>query len=301
MTSRVLRPAIVAFLAAALAMLCCVVSFSLPGKAFADGTYSLSVAGGSSEAIKPGDTFTVNVNLANNESSSYTMYAMSTTLRYNSDMLELVDYSTANRVDAYTSAQSGSWSGWTDIVLNYKANTLKGSTWESPNSILTLTFRAVGEGSSDIMFRRVNISNSTGMGRYPCVCTDATVTIAYNSPSTPGVSDSQGISEGTTGGVSAPEADPSQLEGDFDLNNLTPDERKELEEMGYDVDALIAGKDGTPKTSASGKESSSASMSSAGSGAQGNDMSPVFVGLLVGLGVAVVALIVALIVYFRRK
>ena len=217
-------------------------------KAFADSpTYTATITS-DAEALVPGDQFTVSVNLARDGASEYPMYALSATIRWNSDMLSLVNYDSGN-LDAYTTYEDGHG----DIVLNYLSRSLSGTTWESPVSILTMTFEAEVAGTSSISFQRVNVSNETGMSKYTCVCTDATVVVGTpgtpeeESAVTPSGEESSGTSEGTaseskattnTNTSGSGKSGVSAISG-ASLLDMTPEEARELIDLGYDIDALV--------------------------------------------------------------
>ena len=129
--------------------------------------------------VAPGDTFTVSLMLENNQNTSYTMYAMSATVRYDTSMLEVVSKSTNNKIDMYTTNAGNTME---DAVLNYMAGSLKGVTWENGTPLMTVTFKALKEGTTPITIQRANISNSTGMGKYACTCNNATFSVTYDIP-----------------------------------------------------------------------------------------------------------------------
>ena len=263
-----------------------------PQVAYADTpTYSMSVLGDGS-SIAPGDTFTVSLNLDNNEGSSYTMYAMSATVRYDTSMLEVVSMDMNNGIDVYTASAGG---GWTQVVLNFKARTLKGTTWNN-GSLMDITFRALGEGSTSVMITRANISNSTGRGSYPCACSDAVVAI---STSGGGIS-SDDNSQGSTSGVDAPEADPSTLT-DEELE-MTDEERAEYEAT-KNGELVVGASSSSASASASASKGGTDSTSlSGGDKAAADGDTPTLLYVLVGCFVAaVVILVVGIAIYKRRK
>ena len=151
-----------------------------PAQAYASPTYTMSVVGSDvPSSVNPGDSFTVSLTLENNDSSSYTMYAMSATVRYDTSMLEVVSKSTNNKIDMYTTNAGNTME---DAVLNYMAGSLKGVTWENGTPLMTVTFKALKEGTTPITIQRANISNSTGMGKYACTCNNATFSVTYDIP-----------------------------------------------------------------------------------------------------------------------
>ena len=266
-----------------------------PQTAYADSpTYTMSVTGDSS-SIAPGDTFTVSLDLSNNESGSYTMYAMSATVRYNTSMLEVVSMDMNNGIDVYT-ADAGD--GWTQAVLNFKARTLKGITWNN-GSLMNITFKALEQGSTAMMITRVNISNSTGMGSYACTCNDAVITVSESGGS--GVAPSDDESEGSTGGVEAPEADPSELTDDGD--EMTEEEKAEYEatkngELGAESASSASA---SSAASSSSSAATAGSMSDGGSGASADDDSAILYVLVGCFVAAVVILAVGVVVHKRRS
>lgn len=159
---------------------------AFPVRAYAAPTYTMSVvsedavvdANGSYQ-VAPGDTFTVSLMLENNQNTSYTMYAMSATVRYDTSMLEVVSKSTNNKIDIYTTSAGNTME---DAVLNFMAGTLKGVTWENGTPLMTVTFKALKEGTTPITIQRANISNSTGMGKYACTCNNATFSVTCDIP-----------------------------------------------------------------------------------------------------------------------
>lgn len=159
---------------------------AFPVRAYAAPTYTMSVvsedavvdANGSYQ-VAPGDTFTVSLMLENNQNTSYTMYAMSATVRYDTSMLEVVSKSTNNKIDIYTTSAGNTRE---DAVLNFMAGTLKGVTWENGTPLMTVTFKALKEGTTPITIQRANISNSTGMGKYACTCNNATFSVTCDIP-----------------------------------------------------------------------------------------------------------------------
>ena len=159
---------------------------AFPVRAYAAPTYTMSVvsedaivdANGSYQ-VAPGDTFTVSLMLENNQNTSYTMYAMSATVRYDTSMLEVVSKSTNNKIDIYTTSAGNTRE---DAVLNFMAGTLKGVTWENGTPLMTVTFKALKEGTTPITIQRANISNSTGMDKYACTCNNATFSVTCDIP-----------------------------------------------------------------------------------------------------------------------
>ena len=276
-------------------------SVVVPEHAYADSpTYTMSVIGKDTPSnVAPGDSFTVSLTLENNENSQYTMYAMSATVRYNTNLLEVESLSTNNKIDVYT---RDAGDGWTDAVLNFKASTLKGVTWDNGISLMDITFKALDEGSTSMMIQRANISNSTGMGRYACTCNDAVITIASSSSSgnvTP-VVPSPDESEGTTEGVAAPEADPSTLEGDTS-DTMTDEERAEYEATQTGTLATNSATDSSSNANGSTKNATSDStLLDSSNNAEGQ--LPVLLYVLIGaLIIAVIALVVGIVIHKRRQ
>lgn len=281
-------------------------SVVVPEHAYADSpTYTMSVIGKDTPSnVAPGDSFTVSLTLENNENSQYTMYAMSATVRYNTNLLEVESLSTNNKIDVYT---RDAGDGWTDAVLNFKASTLKGITWDNGISLMDITFKALDEGSTSMMIQRANISNSTGMGRYACTCNDAVITIASSSSSgnvTP-VVPSPDESEGTTEGVAAPEADPSTLEGDTS-DTMTDEERAEYEATQKGTLATNSATDSSTNSSSSNASGSTTNTTSdstlldSSNNAEGQ--LPVLLYVLIGaLVIAIIALVVGIVVHKRRQ
>lgn len=159
---------------------------AFPVRAYAAPTYTMSVVSedavvdtNGSYQVAPGDTFTVSLMLENNQNTSYTMYAMSATVRYDTSMLEVVSKSTNNKIDIYTTSAGNTME---DAVLNFMAGTLKGVTWENGTPLMTVTFKALKEGTTPITIQRANISNSTGMGKYACTCNNATFSVTCDIP-----------------------------------------------------------------------------------------------------------------------
>ncbi len=222
-------------------------------KAFADSPSYTATITSDAETLVPGDQFTVTVNLARDGASEYPMYAMSATIRWDSDMLSLVKYDCGN-LDAYTTYEDGHG----DIVLNYLSRSLSGTTWESPVSVLTMTFEAEAAGTSLVSFQRVNVSNETGMGKYACVCTDANILVGTpEAPEedTPALTPSEEESSGTTEGTakdsgeattnstnsttsSSGKAGSSIISG-ASLLEMTPEDMQELIDLGYNIDTLV--------------------------------------------------------------
>ena len=290
------KTGIVCALIACLVGAACLGSMLAPQRAFADSpTYTMSLVGEDvPSSVSPGDTFTISLKLENNENSQYTMYAMSATIRYSTSMLEVVSLETNNGIDVYTKDAGDEW---TDAVLNFKANTLKGVTWDNSTPLMNITFKASEQGSTSMMIRRANISNSTGMGRYACTCNDAVITVSNGSSSsgTEPVAPSTNESEGTTSGVDAPEADPSTLEGVDTSDTMTDEEKAEYE----------ATKNGSLASSASSSSDSAAddkaSMTSSDKNAD-DGQTPVLLYVLIGvLVVAVAALIAGVVIHKKRQ
>ena len=273
-----------------------------PAQAYASPTYTMSVVGSDvPSSVNPGDSFTVSLTLENNDSSSYTMYAMSATVRYNTSMLEVVSMNTNNNIDVYTTSAGD---GWTDAVLNFKASSLSGTTWDNGTSLMDVTFKAVDEGSTSMMIRRANISNSTGMGKYACTCNDAVITVTGSSEeaSVAPVETSTSESEGTTEGIDAPEADPSELEGVDTSDTMTEEEKAEYEATKNGT--LNAGSSSSSSTSGSASGSASGDSTGLASGSSGTDdgQTPIILYVLIGaLVVVVIALIVGVIIHARRS
>lgn len=282
------KACIVCVLVAALAGLTVAIA---PQRAYADSpTYTMSVVAGEDapSSVAPGDTFTVSLELQNNGSSQYTMYAMSATVRYNTGMLDMASLDTNNSIDVYT---KDAGDGWTDAVLNFKSPTLKGVTWDNGTSLMNITFVAREQGSTSMEIRRVNISNSTGMGSYACTCNDAVITVSTSSGVAP-VEPSTGESVGTTAGVDAPEADPSTLEGVDTSDEMTAEEKAEYE-------ATRNGELASGSASASGDK---ASVDASKDGKAADGQTPVMLYVLIGaLVIAVIALVAGVIVHKRRK
>lgn len=263
-----------------------------PQRAYADSpTYTMSVVAGEDvpSSVAPGDTFTVSLELQNNGSSQYTMYAMSATVRYNTGMLDVASLDTNNSIDVYT---KDAGDGWTDAVLNFKSPTLKGVTWDNGTPLMNITFVAREQGSTSMEIRRVNISNSTGMGSYACTCNDAVITVSTASDAAAPVEPSTSESVGTTAGVEAPEADPSTLEGVDTSDEMTDEEKAEYE-------ATRNGELASGSSSASGDK---ASVDASKDGKAANGQTPMMLYVLIGaLVVAVIALVAGVIVHKRRK
>lgn len=259
MTAHISRVSAAAALVAAFSLVVALFAAAAPVRAFADEapTYTMTMTSDAGDTIKPGDTFSVTVNITRDGAQTFPMYALSTTIRYDADMLEMVGYTCGTNIDAYTTEQTGDWAGYNDIVLNYLSRSIKGTDWQSPTSILTMDFKAKEEGTTTIMVHRVNVSNTTGMGSYACQCTDNDVTISTQ-PASGGsaVTPSSRTSEGTTAGVEAEEVDLSSLPDEIDWSNLTAEEEAELKALGYDVEALkaqyAAENPGTNQTSGKG-------------------------------------------------
>ena len=235
--------------AAALALLLAVATAALwPGptaRAFADGdpTNTLYFVSDAS-SLEVGDQFALSLVFERDGQSAFQMYAFSATLRWDTDALELVGYET-DRLDAYVATQDS----YADLVLNYLSSSLAGTTWESPATILTMTFQVRQSGTTKVAFRRANVANSTGMGRYASTCFDADVYVgdAGANAGSSGlgggtittVVPAETPSAGTTEAVAADENDVAQAPSAPALLTLTEEERAELEELGYDVDLLV--------------------------------------------------------------
>lgn len=289
----------------------CVVAFP-PHHAYADApTYTMAVVGEDvPSSVAPGDSFTVALTLENNQSSEYTMYAMSATIRYDTNMLEVTSMDMNNNIDVFT---RDAGNGWTDAVLNFKASSLSGVTWSNDMPLMYITFNALEQGTSSVLIQRVNISNSTGMGRYACTCTDAVITVSESSsdavlPVTP--SDSE--SEGTTEGVDTPEADPSTLNGKDTSDTMTDEEKAEYEKTRGAAGTTSGSSDsksGSSNNTSSGSTSSGSGTSSdstalgSGSSAPATGIQlPVTLCVLIGvLVVAVIALVIGVVVHKRRS
>ena len=198
-------------LCAIVVLVCCallVVVSLAPQRAFADGpsyTFDLQVQGEAPQVLQAGDTFTVSGVLERSDQSSFPMYAISATIRFNSDMFELVESSAYSDVVVTQNALSGSWQGYTDIVCNVMSMSTNGKTWEGPVDFVTFTLKAKEAGSSFIAVRRVNISNSSGMGSYACDCSDLSVRVVSEAPeegssaaNSPAISTASTESAGTT-------------------------------------------------------------------------------------------------------
>lgn len=268
-----------------------------PNKAFADSptyTFALEGSGDAPSTLNEGDEFTIVGSLECNEQSNFKMYAISTTVRYNSDMLELVSSSAYGDTVLHTSSCSGSWSGYTDVVCNVMSYTTSGQNWSGPLDFETLTFKAKKSGSSTVMVRRANISNSTGMGSYAVDCTDLNVNVTSpsSSSSEPAIVASDSTSEGTTEGVEAEEQDPNAVHDDeAELaaweEARNSDEAKELAEGESSTsDGATGGSDSA--TMATDDEAAS----------QANTISPVLIGVII---VVILAALVAAILVLRKK
>lgn len=299
------------FVAVLLALLCAAVSIAAaPRSAFADSpTYSMAVvAEDVPSSVAPGNSFTVALTLENNQSSEYTMYAMSATVRYDTSMLEVVSMDMNNNIDAFT---RDAGDGWTDAVLNFKASSLSGVTWSNDTPLMYITFNALEQGTSSVLIQRANISNSTGMGRYACTCTDAVVTISNDtSGDVNPVAPSDNTSEGTTEGVDAPEADASATAGKDTSDTMTEEEKAEYEKTRGAAGATNGSSNsssGSSNSSSSSNNGTGTSGDTAALGSSGNAPAtgiqiPVTLAVLIGvLVVAVIALIVGILVHRRKK
>jgi hypothetical protein len=181
---------VVATLVLLVACACLIFAFS-PAKAYADPTYTMSVVskdaianGNSSYTVAPGDTFTVSLMLESTEGASYTMYAMSTTLRYSASMLEVVSIETNNDIVGHTTSANN---GYQTAVFNYMSTSF-GTTWDSSVPLANITFKALKEGNAAITFQRVNICNKTGSKSFDCTCKNASFESTYDIPVTAALS-----------------------------------------------------------------------------------------------------------------
>ncbi len=169
---------------------CLIFAFS-PTNAYADPTYTMSLVskdaianGNSSYTVAPGDTFTVSLMLESTEGASYTMYAISSTLRYSASMLEVVSIETNNDVVGHTTSVSN---GYQTAVFNYMSTSF-GTTWDSSVPLANITFKALKEGNAAVTIQRANICNKTGSKSFDCTFNNASFESTYDIPVTAALS-----------------------------------------------------------------------------------------------------------------
>ena len=143
-------------------------------------SYVLSVTseGESSFSVDKGEPATVQLKLDRTDrDGSFLMYAFSCRIRFNSSMLELAEYTPHTGVDVTVTELSGALSGWSDITLNALSASFNGTSWNDPETVLTLTFRGRQYGSSALMIRNASVSTCSGMESFYCETKDAQVNV----------------------------------------------------------------------------------------------------------------------------
>lgn len=159
------------------------------GSAFADDSYTVALSvTDCPDALQVGDTFTVTQTIAKDGADSFPLYALSTTVSYDSSVLELVSCERSTMGDVYS--DSGK------IIYNVYSQLLAGLTTQSGAPLYTATFKVVGESPTSIVATRVNMSNYTGMRSMPTTAYDLTVNVGGGQATTPEESES-GSTEGT--------------------------------------------------------------------------------------------------------
>ena len=176
-------------------------------------TFHVTVNNAEEITVKPGDTVTLVLSLSRTDSTGpMTMYALSSVLRFNSGLLEMVDLVAGNDISSSITKRSGSLEGWTDITLNYLAPSMSGVEWENGTTLATLTLKAVGSGSSQIQVLRGSVSTYSGMDSFNCTLENVKVTIQDTSgneePVVP-TDPTQPSTPSGPGGTTSP-ADPDQ-------------------------------------------------------------------------------------------
>ena len=226
-----------ALLSFAVALL--VASTQLASTAFADDSYDLSLkASSSSGSIAAGDTIVVSEVLSKDGAESFPLYALSTTVHYDTQALELVSYEAGEaKGDLYD--QSG------DVVFNTYSRSLAGYVMSNGSTVCSLTFKVLTTESTSISVTRVNMSNYTGMRKMPCTANGITIAVGQgvttepsSEASTDGTATSEDIAKGTVDAVvDTVKQDPTTALED---GELTPSGYASLIKAGMTDEELVS-------------------------------------------------------------
>ena len=164
-------------------MLCLLMTGSpLPAAAVDESqsyAFNLTVNGAEEIAVKPGETVDLVLRLSRTDDSGpMTVYAVSSVLRFNSNLLELEELQTGSGVSCTETELSGSLEGWRDLTLNYLSPSMNGTVWENGCVLVTVRLKAVRYGFSMIQVRRGSVSTYSGMESYQTTLDSAVVSVS---------------------------------------------------------------------------------------------------------------------------
>ncbi len=199
-------------------LIAAVMTFAFPVCSMADDTgdmsfrFGLTVDGGTSAVVQPGDDIAVQVDLQRTDmNESFPMYAVQYDIWYNSELFELITDSVSGGtrdLKVNTRSLDDSRPGWSCISASAYSKAVSGDEWAENETIMRFTLKAKKVGSSLLQSKKYYVSHSDGMGEYEASANDASVTIK-SSTSQNGGSDTDNGSGGdsSNGGSSGSSGD----------------------------------------------------------------------------------------------
>lgn len=216
------------------------VTVALPKQALADDSLFQFGLATDAESVNVGDTITVTENLAKGNADAFTMYALTTYVSYDPNVLEYTGGTPCELGDLY--ANDGS------IVFNAMSRVLAGNVWDSPHQLATLNFTVIGSGDASLRVKRVMVSNETGMRSLSVSATGLSMRVG-EAPETTQPSEEEGsLNQETTpedeaavnAGAFADHVKKDPLSALDPQEGLTPSGYQNLIAAGFDDQQLVS-------------------------------------------------------------
>lgn len=211
---------------------------AMPKQALADDALFQFGLTTDAESVSVGDTITIKEMLAKGDADAFTMYALTTYVSYDPNVLE---YTGGSACELGTlTPREGS------IVFNALSRVLAGNVWDSPHELASLDFEVIGSGDASLRVKRVMVSNETGMRSFSVTASG----LSLQTGQAPEASDPN-FENGSFSGDATPDDEASTNAGAFAENvkkdplfaldpqdGLTPDAYKNLIAAGFDDQQL---------------------------------------------------------------
>lgn len=143
-----------------------------------DYLFELSVDGGDTKQVQPGDIITVTFNLNRTDSGdSYEMYAMQNEIRYDSEFFRLVEGSVLLS-SGISTTDIGLRDNFRELYMNF-VSLSGGETWEARRMVGSFQLEVIAaSGVSQITNQDYLVSNADGTDSYEADCQDVTVIVS---------------------------------------------------------------------------------------------------------------------------
>lgn len=140
--------------------------------------FELSVDGGDTKQVQPGDVITVVFNLNRTDSEEpYDMYAMQNEIRYDSRFFRLVEGS-ALLTDGIHTTDLGLRDEYREFYMNFVSMS-GGEKWDARRLVGSIQLEVVGQtGVSKITNQDYLVSTANGQDHYETACQDVTIIIS---------------------------------------------------------------------------------------------------------------------------